>query len=212
MRSNCSRRRRRRVVRRSTDGVRDRARREQGQAANLVDRILAKEPGARVLVHVGYGHLRKAFDETNKMPTMMAEYFFEKSGIDPYCIDQTQKLPADSVLSQKLIDAAPADAFVVTPRGAVRPYLASPAVDVFVFHEPTRLVNGRPRWLAMHGYRAPRKIPAKLLPKTGRRLVQAFFASESADAVPMDQVLVEAGKPPPKLMLPKGNYRFAVQD
>jgi hypothetical protein len=50
------------------------------------------------------------------------------------------------------------------------------------------------------------------VPKSGRRLVQAFVANESADAVPMDQVIVEAGKPVPKLMLPKGKYRFAIQD
>jgi hypothetical protein len=64
----------------------------------------------------------------------------------------------------------------------------------------------------MHGYRQPRVIPAQLLPKTGRRLVQAFVADESADAVPMDQVLVTAGEPAPVLMLPKGRYRFAFQD
>ena len=143
---------------------------------------------------------------------MMAEYFFEMSGIDPYCIDQTQKLPADSVLVQALIGAAPSDAFVVTPRGAARPYLASPGVDMFVFHKPPRLAKGRPEWLEMRGYRAPRKIPSKLLPKQGRRLVQAFVEGESEDAVPMDQVLVATGEKPPVFMLPKGKYRFAFQD
>ena len=48
--------------------------------------------------------------------------------------------------------------------------------------------------------------------KNGRRLIQAFVAGESADAVPMDQVLVTAGETPPVLMLAQGKYRFAVQD
>jgi hypothetical protein len=89
-----------------TDPKRRLARREEGQASNLVERILAKDPGARVLVHVGYGHLRKAVEETVAIPKMMAEYFREKTGIEPYCIDQTQPLPADAVLAKALIDAA----------------------------------------------------------------------------------------------------------
>lgn len=40
----------------------------------------------------------------------------------------------------------------------------------------------------------------------------AFRAGEPADAVPTDVVLVDAGKPAPKLMLPKGEYRFTVED
>ena len=195
-----------------SDPKRKHARREEGQARNIVERILLKDPNARILVHVGYGHLRKAVEETNPIPTMMAEYLRLQTGIDPYTIDQTQPLPADTARSQSLIDAAPADAFVVTPRGAARPYLASPAIDMFVFHKPVRLVDGRPYWLAMGGYRAPRKIPGKLLPRTGRRLVQALVANESANAVPMDQVLVTAGEKPPVFMLPKGKYRFAFQE
>jgi hypothetical protein len=45
-----------------------------------------------------------------------------------------------------------------------------------------------------------------------RHLVQAFVEGESADAVPIDRVLVAAGAPAPKLMLPKGTFRFACQD
>lgn len=188
------------------------ARREEGQAVNLAERILAKDPAARILVHVGYGHLRKAVEDGIGIPKMMAEYLREKTGIDPYCIDQTQPLPADAVLARTLIEAAPADAFVVTPRGAGRRYLASSAVDMFVFHKPARIVKGRPDWLAMQGYRRPRAVPAYLLPVSGRRLVQAFGAAESADAVPVDQVIVTSGEPVPVFMLPKGKFRFAYQD
>jgi len=85
-------------------------------------------------------------------------------------------------------------------------------VDITVWHRPETLRRGRPDWLAMNGYRRPRAIPAKLLPREGRRLVQAFVAGESPDAVPMDQVLVTAGEKPPVFMLPKGKYRFAYQD
>jgi hypothetical protein len=186
--------------------------REEGQARNIVERILRKDPAARVLVHVGYGHMRKSAGGAASGPPMMAEYLRSMTGIEPYGIDQTQPLPSDELLTSALIKAAPTDAFVVTPRGATRPYLATPAVDMFVFHKPTRLVKGRPHWLEMTGYRKPRKFPVALLPKTGRRLIQAFVVGESVDAVPMDQVLVTAGQPVPVLMLPKGKYRFTFQE
>jgi hypothetical protein len=195
-----------------SDPQKKHALREEGQARNIVARILKKDPAARVLVHVGYGHMRKSAGGAASVPLMMAEYLRSMTGIEPYGIDQTQPLPSDETLTRALIDAAPSDAFVVTARDAARPYLATPEVDMFVFHKPTRLVNGRPHWLKMNGYRKQRKIPVAMLPKAGRRLIQAFVAGESADAVPMDQVLVTAGKPVPVLMLPKGKYRFAFQE
>lgn len=84
--------------------------------------------------------------------------------------------------------------------------------DMMLFHRPTRFEKGRPDWLAMDGYRRPRPIPAKLLPQSGRRLIQAFNASESVDAVPVDQVIVKAGEPAPVFMLPKGKFRFAFDE
>jgi hypothetical protein len=85
------------------------------------------------------------------------------------------------------------------------------AIDLQVLHPPTRLRDGRPDWLAATG-RRPRAIPPALIPKHGRRLVQAFLAGEPDDAVPVDQVLVEADKPVPKLMLPERRIRYAVQE
>ncbi|HMC91390.1 MAG TPA: hypothetical protein VKI45_02920, partial [Allosphingosinicella sp.] len=80
-----------------------------------------------------------------------------------------------------------------------------------VVHPRTRFVGGRPAWLMEMG-RRPQPVPARLLPRSGRRLVQAFLAAEPDDAVPVDQVLVEAGRPAPRLMLPRGRIRYAVQD
>jgi hypothetical protein len=85
------------------------------------------------------------------------------------------------------------------------------AVDLQVIHPPLRLVRGRPDWMRRIG-RRPVAIPRRLLPAQGRRLVQAFAAGEPADAVPLDQVVVEAGRPAPPLMLPRGAVRWAVQD
>lgn len=86
------------------------------------------------------------------------------------------------------------------------------AVDLQVAHPRARLIDGRPDWLAGMGLE-PVPIPARLLPASGRRLVQVFGAADAEDAVPMDQVVVTAGRPAPALMLPPGvAVRYAVQD
>lgn len=43
-------------------------------------------------------------------------------------------------------------------------------------------------------------------------LVQAFVAGESADAVPVDQIILYPNKEIPVLILPKGNFRIRVMD
>jgi hypothetical protein len=55
------------------------------------------------------------------------------------------------------------------------------------------------------------EVPAKLRPQTGRVLIQAFIANDDADAVPVDQVVVNAGQKPPPLVVPRGPLRFAVR-
>ncbi|MES2037881.1 MAG: hypothetical protein V4495_08595 [Pseudomonadota bacterium] len=40
----------------------------------------------------------------------------------------------------------------------------------------------------------------------------AYHKQEPADGMPADVVMVQAGKTPPKLMLPPGEFRFAFED
>jgi hypothetical protein len=189
--------------------------REEGQAQNLVDRVLARFPKARMFIYVGYSHALKAPQDAGggRQNIWMAARLRDKTGIDPLSIDQATVRPEMAPLSEVVFASFAGDSFVLASRADVARFWTAPTgADMTVIHRSESFLNGRAHWLAMEGYRKPRAIPAKLLPKTGRRLVQAFVAGESADAVPMDQVLVEAGKPVPKLMLPNGKYRFAFQD
>jgi hypothetical protein len=43
-------------------------------------------------------------------------------------------------------------------------------------------------------------------------VIKAFRTSGRPDAIPADAVVVEAGKPPPKLMLPPGEFRYAFEE
>jgi hypothetical protein len=190
--------------------------REQAEADNLAA-YLAAHPGRKLLVYVGFSHVAEApLEEGDGPAEWMAARLKKLTGLDPVTIEQVS-LAEDS--PSRGLREAYSRLSAPLRRSAIfrldgRPLVIGPyagAVDFQVVHPPTRLKGGRPDWLAALG-RRPVAVPAALMPTAGRRLVQAFLAAEPADAIPIDQVLVQAGKPPPKLMLPKGRIRFAHQD
>jgi hypothetical protein len=137
------------------------------------------------------------------------------TGIDPLVIDQAEFGQAlyrpdadiDAIASKK----AKSQSMVLMTGD--KPLVVGPlsgAVDLQVVHPHVPARYGRPGWLASLG-RRPVEIPASLLPKSGIRLIQAFLADEAEDTIPIDQVLVTAGQPTPKLMLPKSRVRYAYQ-
>jgi hypothetical protein len=191
------------------------AQREQTQAENLAA-VLRRHPGERLFVYVGYSHAAEAAMASPGGPVeWMATRLKRLTGIDPLTIDQTV-IDETSARRRAYRD-------LVAPRLRGRPGILftggqplvegeyAGAVDLQVVHPPLRLVRGRPEWMRRIG-RRPVDIPRRLLPERGRRLVQAFAADEPGDATPLDQIIVEAGQPAPPLLLPRGRFRWAVQD
>ncbi len=191
------------------------ARREQAQAEALAE-VVRRNPHAKLLVFVGFSHAAEApLQSTDGFDEWMASRLKRLTGIDPLTIDQT--------VSDETSARRRAYRDLATPRLRGRPGIlflsGSPmvegqyagAVDLQVIHPPLRLVRGRPEWMRRIG-RRPVKIPRRLLPAQGRRLVQAFAAEEPEDAIPLDQIVVEAGREAPPLMLPQRRIRWAIQD
>ena len=198
--------------------------REEAQADFLIARALNAVPQAKLLVYVGFSHLAEAplEDGEGKPVRWMATRLKEKTGIDPLTIDQTEWLE-DPTFSRSAgfaqiadrIAAGPAPTRSVALFADGKPLVVGSyagAVDLQVVHPRTRLIAGRPDWLVGMGL-MPVTVSTGLLPTSGRRLVQAFGATDAEDAVPMDQVVVAPGRPTPALMLPPGvAVRYAVQD
>lgn len=190
--------------------------REQAQAENLAA-IIKRSPGQKILIFVGFSHLAEApIKRGDGWAEWMGARLKRMTGIDPLTVDQT--IVTDSTSSRSMRQAYDLLASRLN-RPAVmklggKPYRTGPykdAVDLQIVHPRLELVRGRPAWLRGMGRRL-RPIPAHLLPTRGRRLVQAFLVGEAQDAIPVEQVVVEAGKPAPGLMLPDKPVRFAVQD
>jgi hypothetical protein len=190
--------------------------REQAQAENIAA-ILASDPGARLFVYVGFSHVMEApVGRDGETLEWMAARLKKMTGVDPLTIDQANfgeaALHRWGREAQALVAPRIGGPSVLRLGGAyakIGEY--AHAVDLQVFHPRTDLVHGRPGWLRRMG-RTAQPIPSGLLPSKGRRLIQAFLPEEGEGAIPIDQVLVEAGKPVPFLMLPGRPVRYAVQD
>jgi hypothetical protein len=192
--------------------------RELGQAKNLVDRIFAKDKDAKVLIFVGYGHLYKSTLPNGMV--MMGEHLRRMTNLDMLHVDQTvfHEHPwrlAESPLYEALL-AKPHGGrpFMLRSKDGSYPVLhgMEKYTDMQVVFPRYPMRHGRPEWLETLAGRTPRDIPADLLPVAGRRLIQAFRLPGGPNAIPTDNVLVEAGKPVPNFMLPSGDFRFTFED
>ncbi|HEX6902924.1 MAG TPA: hypothetical protein VF789_24625 [Thermoanaerobaculia bacterium] len=190
--------------------------RENEQARHLVERILNKDPKARVVVHAGYGHISEEPSPAG-IPKMMAVVFKEMTGIDPLTINQywmtehsapeyenpTYRWAVESGLIGEPVVFRKADGKLWT-RGR--------GFDVTLFHPRSRYENGRPHWLRMGGLRSPYPLLQEICGQVPRCLVKARPVEEGEDAIPIDQVMVDTDKPAPTLMLPAGKFVIRVED
>ncbi|MDQ1232186.1 hypothetical protein [Sphingomonas sp. SORGH_AS_0879] len=194
------------------------ARREEAQANHLAQ-ALAADPKAKFFVYVGFSHVTEQPIDgpDDAKERWMATRLMAKTGIDPLTIDQTILGPlmgGSNGLARRALAARTVARSVVLFDGehpmTVGQYAG--AVDLQVYHPETRMVKGRPDWLAAMN-RRPMVIPAGFVPQKGERLVQAFIAGESDDAIPLDQVLLRAGEDVPSLLVPGDKpLRLVTQD
>ncbi len=169
-------------------------RREEGQAINLIARIFEGNADARVLIYVGYSHAAEvpipSFNHT--MMSWMAARLKEKTGIDPLTIDQVYcQSRTDNIQLAQATDRMPSGAFDLT--------VAFPAVT---------FSRGRPEWRLAAGAKLV-DLPAELGTFTERAIVEARFANEPNEAVPVDRLLLAPGEDVP-LLLPPGKFRVTV--
>lgn len=193
-------------------------RRERLQAQRIFDQIFAKDKYAKVLIHVGHHHL-------GKVPvgpfTPMGVHLRRLLGANATLhIDQTLFYARSSPGNEHPLYRAVLNRFpslspfiLQTKAGGNLPLNgAADFVDMTVFFPIYGERHGRPEWLQRLADRRPRDIPRELIPETGERLILAYDQNHKDDAAPSDVVLLRAGQPVPKLMLPKGNFRFEVQE
>jgi hypothetical protein len=193
----------------------DPAQREHDQAQNLLRRVFAVDPQARLFVQAGYAHVNERTDYF--FTDTLAMRLRRATGFDPLSVDQTilreaapgLEYPGYRNTVERFAPVAPS---VLVLRDSGRLWSLQPEVfDVSVILPPTRLVNGRADWLSLDGAR----VAVPIAPPPGQAapfVIQARHANESADAVPADQQLFDAAGDKATLYLFPGDYRVDVLD
>ncbi len=192
--------------------------REQEQAENISARILRENPRAKIFVYVGYSHVLERPNASNKKREWMAAQLKKLSGIDPLTIDQTSlyahtiKSEEHGIYREALKKNSSKRAFILhAPDGSNEQFGDyKDAVDIQVIHPETSIESDtlRPDWLRSTANFLPVSIPTALIPKSGSNTVFAYRVGEGPLAVAADVVQLEAGKPAPKFMLPRGQFIY----
>ncbi|MBL8559952.1 MAG: hypothetical protein JNM47_14610 [Hyphomonadaceae bacterium] len=161
--------------------------RETVQSSNLINRTVRLDPAQKVLVHVGHSHNRETVNRFDGRDVRwMALRFREITGVDPLTIDlTTYGAEADGV-------CAPGPG-IETDR------------DIYIARAPLTFERNRPAWRVATGARFV-DIPQDLRQPGARTIIEARYANEPDDAVPVDRVLVDPGEDIP-LLLPPGRYK-----
>lgn len=172
-------------------GMRERVEfREEGQALALSTVIANLNEGERILIHVGYAHAAEVPIQGfgGAELSWMATRLKENTGINPLTIDQT-----DCV--------SPSDIEQFT--GLSRKHIEN-QYDLVIGHPPLSFKNSRPEWRSDHQV-VEVEIPEKLRTFNRRTIVEARYANEPMEAVPVDRVMLWKGETVP-LLLPRGSY------
>lgn len=189
------------------------ARRETAQAENLAA-VLAAHPSSRVLVHVGFSHLRKTPDLRGNR--WLAQRFQEQTGIEPLSVSQAYTGSfglhgVDQGLTLAVLERfAPKALIVVRARGrALGAEMAG--ADLAVFHPSLPDVDGRPGWLAADPMRQRVVVKTPRRPRGEPVIVQAVHAYEPDRAVPADQHVLAKDETRAVLFLRPGAYRLRIE-
>ncbi len=198
--------------------------RELFQAKNIVDTILKKNPSAKIFIYVGYSHADESWVtlKNGKKVGWMAAHLKKMTGTDPLTIDQAFGSDAirfnnrandpvfDYVMQQNKIHQT------TVMKDKQGKFLTSKIfdnkIDLTVFHPKQKMIEGRPDWLRMEGYRKPLILKNSDYFTKGSVMLQAFVENETKSPIAMDQIIIKDAKGTSTFLLPLGNYKLISLD
>lgn len=187
----------------------------EAAAAGRLEKLLKENPAARVIVYAGRAHISEA-DHGEWIP--MAARLKKATGIDPLTVNLEDMVEhADRAREENAYRLAKEGGqigerpvvFVKEDGGF---WSGQKGYDTFVFFPRARWESGRPSYLFMGGLRKVVNPEIDTAKVRGTALLQARVPGESADAVPIDQVLVSEDRPAPPLVLREGKYEVVLID
>jgi len=191
--------------------------RDSIQADNIY-KVIQKDPGAKILVHAGYGHIAEEPFGIDYIPLGLA--FKKLSGIDPFTIDQTEMTDGSNfeygrIFYDNYVNRYPIqNVSVAIQKNKPLSPLENTGFDLTIIHPRTIYKNGRATWYSLNGMRTEIAIKP-----TERSLfmVQAYYENEYSEKylglkIPADQTYVAAENGYYYLYLQKGKYKLVYRN
>lgn len=182
--------------------------RDQGQARNIVERVLKDNPKAKILVFGGYDHIKEKELSKNCIP--MAVFFKKMTGIDPFTIDlvafyenNSQNVGWARYLVKKWNPKAPV---FLSKGGKLFPGLKE-YCDAYVLTPSEDYQSGWPTWTLVGGKR--KMVPIQWDFASSPILLQVHDETEPDNAVPIIQCEVASYQKNCDLPLPEGKFRVS---
>lgn len=178
--------------------------------ANNINKILIKDPGAKILVHAGHGHIWER--GTNLI--YMAEYFKNLAHIDPLTINQSvNNLREFSVLLDRSADRVENDLPYVVLDTQFNPVVSAEDkigdYDLLVaWPTPKRVFNRFDYQLARNGTSI---VKIQLSNSDAHNLLQ-IMSTKPGDDIPIDQFLVKKNGGEYATALEPGEYNIQLVD
>lgn len=189
--------------------------REIEQARNI-QRVLQRNPAARMLIHCGHSHVLEDSLATS-WEKAMAGRLKEFTGIDPLTINQEPMTERgspdrDDPLYRRVPVTEPT--VLVNAAGkAFNGFKDFKGFDILVFHPRSTYQLGRPQWLLLGGRRKPYVLRPEQLTVGFPCLVLAYRENEkNPQGVPADVVEVTSREDRKALILAKGRYTVKVRN
>jgi hypothetical protein len=199
--------------------------REEDQALNLQSEIFNRDSNAKAVIWVGFAHAYKYQRTADKRPRWMAARLWEKTGIEPYTVEQVSEEFSSNNWSAQYYEAlAPKGLSKQSALLDVAQSLKSvpeffwlqltrtldyrPALDAIVIHPRQEKSSGRWDWLETpNEERMLLTLKASDDLKLQKGLVQVFPEATFLKQrdIPLDQALFEFGKPV-QIAAPQGRY------
>ncbi|MEO9077692.1 MAG: hypothetical protein ABI268_00135, partial [Rhodanobacter sp.] len=197
---------------------------------NIYTHVFKLDPHARLVVEAGYAHIQKSGKFLGG--SSMAEHLFKLTGIDGLSVEQTMLIPHpvaddDHPDYTAIIDQLHPTAPIVFVNQTGRPWTLRPGYDVSVIFPPEKIRHGRPTWLSLGDLRQPYYVSGERCEHHYPCLIEARYASEGADAIPADRMVLDPiplnptlndrirqgqGAPVGDLYLRPGKYDLTIVD
>jgi hypothetical protein len=189
--------------------------RELAQAENIA-KLMDKNPNAKFLIHCGYDHVIEGTPGNKSWEKAMAGRLKEKTGIDPFTIDQvaySEKGEHKFLSPYILLANAEKPLIMVNEVGKTfNGSATNDQTDCRIIHPLTIFENNIPNWLTMNGKRKKYALPSSEISEYPI-LVLAYRKNEfEQNGIPA--AILEILEPHEKaeLFLDKGNYTIILKN